>query len=76
MRIALVQLAMAGRSRAADIQHLARTMDRALRTAPPTDLVVLPGACDTAVRVANVALPVDDGQYPAVPSVLRDRIRK
>lgn len=47
MRIALVQLAMEGKSRAADIQHLARTMDRALRAAPPTDLVVLPGACDT-----------------------------
>jgi len=47
MRIALVQLAMAGKSRAADIQHLGRTMDRVLRTAPATDLVVLPGACDT-----------------------------
>jgi len=47
MRIALLQLALKGKSRAADLQHLTRMIEDALRSAPATDLLILPGACDT-----------------------------
>ena len=47
MRIALVQLRLEAKSRAANIQGLGAAIDRAAQVRPAPDLVVLPGACDT-----------------------------
>lgn len=47
MIVALLQLRLNARSRAATIQGLIMGIERAARANPPPDLLVLPGACDT-----------------------------
>ncbi|MCO6437669.1 MAG: hypothetical protein J5J06_11315 [Phycisphaerae bacterium] len=47
MRVALVQLELEGRSRAANLQRLTRAIDAAAGSESPPDLIVLPGALDT-----------------------------
>lgn len=47
MRIALLQIRLDARSRAANLQALHRAIDAAASVPDAPDLVVLPGACDT-----------------------------
>lgn len=46
MRVALIQLALSGKSPAQDLQHVSAAIDRAGSTSPAPDLIALPGLCD------------------------------
>lgn len=47
MKMALLQIRLNSKSRAANVQELNAAIDRAAGTSPALDVVVLPGACDT-----------------------------
>jgi len=60
MRVALLQLALNRKSRAATIQSLLAGIRLAAEAAPAPDLLVLPGACDTG----GAATGRDPGEAP------------
>ena len=56
MRIALLQLALDRKSRAANIQNITAAIERTAQTDPAPDLLILPGACDTGGGKADPRL--------------------
>lgn len=53
MRVALLQIRLNPKSRAANLQALSEVIEEAARADPAPDLLVLPGACDTGGAVSG-----------------------
>ncbi|MFQ5591866.1 MAG: hypothetical protein ACE5HE_11940 [Phycisphaerae bacterium] len=53
MRVALLQVDLNSKSRAANLQRVVAAVQCAAQATPPPDLLVLPGGCDTGGGVAN-----------------------